>query len=135
MSDPTMTVPWISGRWWKVIAPDGSTWCETSNEDQARGRMRDGDRLFRLMTRTEAKWEEIRMIEINPILVRVDEMIVTFVDAKALAACVRDLAEKARQVVGDCNLPDYAYSYLERRALRDLADVLAKYGLSDGSEG
>ena len=35
------------GRWWRVIAPDGSLWCETSSEDEARDSMRPGDRLER----------------------------------------------------------------------------------------
>ena len=35
------------GRWWRVIAPDGSLWCETSSEDEAREEMRPGDRLER----------------------------------------------------------------------------------------
>ena len=35
------------GRWWRVIEPDGSLWCETSSEKEARDSMRPGDRLER----------------------------------------------------------------------------------------
>jgi hypothetical protein len=50
--------PWEPGRWWKVVAPDGSLWCETSSEREAREALRPGDRLFRLWQRTEYEWEE-----------------------------------------------------------------------------
>lgn len=35
------------GRWWRVIEPDGSLWCETSSVKEARNSMRPGDRLER----------------------------------------------------------------------------------------
>lgn len=47
---------WEPGRWWRVIAPDGSLWCETSDEDEARGHMRPGDTLFRQWQRPEYEW-------------------------------------------------------------------------------
>lgn len=34
---------WEASCWWRVTAPDGSLWCETSNEQEARSRMREGD--------------------------------------------------------------------------------------------
>jgi hypothetical protein len=45
---PTIRGDWAPGRWWRVIAPDGSLWCETSNEQEARDATRDGDVLERL---------------------------------------------------------------------------------------
>lgn len=45
-------------RWWRVIAPDGSLWCETSVESEARERMRPEDTLERLYVRTERVWLE-----------------------------------------------------------------------------
>ena len=35
---------WESDRWWRVVAPDGSLWCESDKAD-ARDRLRPGDRL------------------------------------------------------------------------------------------
>lgn len=45
-----------ASRWWRVIAPDGSLWCETSDEREARSHMREGDTLERLYIRTENRW-------------------------------------------------------------------------------
>jgi hypothetical protein len=42
--------------WWRVVAPDGSIWCETSVESEAREAMRPGDYLWRLWQRTEEVW-------------------------------------------------------------------------------
>jgi hypothetical protein len=47
---------WQPGRWWRVTEPDGSVWCETSNEDEAREAARPGDRLYRLFTLSQEKW-------------------------------------------------------------------------------
>ncbi|MGD9622233.1 hypothetical protein [Mycolicibacterium sp.] len=47
---------WERDRWWRVIAPDGSLWCETSDEEEARERVRPGDRLETLWRRTEYDW-------------------------------------------------------------------------------
>lgn len=47
---------WQPGRWWRVTAPDGSIWCETNDEDEARESMRPGDRLYRLFTLSQEKW-------------------------------------------------------------------------------
>lgn len=47
------------GRWWRVIAPDGSLWCETSDEDEARTNTRPGDTLQRLWTHTENEWRTV----------------------------------------------------------------------------
>lgn len=44
---PADPVDWLQGRWWRVIAPDGSLWVETSNPEEAREKMRKGDRLER----------------------------------------------------------------------------------------
>lgn len=50
---------WQRGRWWRVIAPDGSLWAETSSEKEARMLMRPGDRLFKEYVRTEQQWREV----------------------------------------------------------------------------
>lgn len=47
---------WELSRWWRVIAPDGSLWCETSDMEEARNCMREGDTLERLYMRTENRW-------------------------------------------------------------------------------
>jgi hypothetical protein len=47
---------WQPGRWWRVLAPDGSLWCETSDEDEARSAMRPGDVLQRFWQRTLTEW-------------------------------------------------------------------------------
>ena len=47
---------WEPGRWWRAVAPDGSVWCETSDEQEARAAVRPGDRLFRLWQRSEQEW-------------------------------------------------------------------------------
>jgi len=44
------------GRWWKVVAPDGSLWCGTSDEKEARARMRPGDELWRQWRRIQEEW-------------------------------------------------------------------------------
>lgn len=51
---------WRPTRWWRVIAPDGSVWAETSDEDEARSRVRPGDRLERLFERRETEWRQDR---------------------------------------------------------------------------
>lgn len=50
---------WEKGRWVRVVAPDGSLWLETSNEEEARQAMRPGDKLYRLWYREEREWREI----------------------------------------------------------------------------
>jgi hypothetical protein len=47
---------WQPTKWWRVTAPDGSLWCETSNEQEARDAMRSGDTLQRLYERSESEW-------------------------------------------------------------------------------
>ena len=47
---------WEPGRWWRVIAPNGTLWCETSDEQEARDALRPGDTLFRQWQRTEQEW-------------------------------------------------------------------------------
>jgi hypothetical protein len=43
-------------KWWRVIAPDGSLRAETSNEDDARQRVRPGDTLQRLYMAQTSQW-------------------------------------------------------------------------------
>lgn len=47
------------GRWWRVTAPDGSLWCETSDEDEARQALRPGDTLERLFVLTRSEWRPV----------------------------------------------------------------------------
>lgn len=47
---------WEPSRWWRVIAPDGSLWCETSDEREAMDAFRPGDTLQRLWVRRESEW-------------------------------------------------------------------------------
>jgi hypothetical protein len=47
---------WEPGRWWRVVAPDGSVWAETSDEQEAQEALRPGDTLFRLWRRSEQEW-------------------------------------------------------------------------------
>ncbi|MCA1799977.1 MAG: hypothetical protein LC650_01605 [Actinobacteria bacterium] len=44
-------------KWWRVTAPDGSLWCETSSEEEAREAVREGDTLEQLWTRTQYVWQ------------------------------------------------------------------------------
>jgi hypothetical protein len=47
---------WKRDGWWRVEAPDGSIWCETSDEEEAREFMREGDTLLVHLKCTEEKW-------------------------------------------------------------------------------
>jgi hypothetical protein len=47
---------WEPGRWWRVAAPDGSVYAETSDEEDARESMRPGDTLWRQWRRVEKEW-------------------------------------------------------------------------------
>lgn len=49
---------WFRARWWRVIDPDGSLWCETSDEDEARESMRPGDTLQSMWMREERQWRD-----------------------------------------------------------------------------
>lgn len=46
-------------RWWRVIAPDNSLWCETSDEKEARESMRPGDKLQNLWEEKIYKWNDV----------------------------------------------------------------------------
>ena len=54
-----MNDEWEPGRWWKVVAPDGTLWAETSDEQEARGLLRQGDTLWRLHVRQESEWRRV----------------------------------------------------------------------------
>lgn len=47
----TPIADWKPGRWYSVVAPDGSLWCETSSPAEAKESMRLGDTLYRLYER------------------------------------------------------------------------------------
>jgi hypothetical protein len=49
---------WEATGWWRVVAPDGSIWCETSDYSEALEVMRPGDKLERHWRRTEEEWRE-----------------------------------------------------------------------------
>jgi hypothetical protein len=59
---------WYQTRWWRVIAPDGSLWCETSNGQEALDSKRDGDTLQALYIRQDTEWRdgESSIEEVNP---------------------------------------------------------------------
>lgn len=48
--------------WWRVISPDNSVWCETSNESEARGKpyglaaAASGSKLQRMYIQSITKW-------------------------------------------------------------------------------
>jgi len=52
---------WEPGRWWRVTAPDGSLWCETSSEREARDSVRPGDTLSRQFVYQDSEWREIQL--------------------------------------------------------------------------
>lgn len=47
------------GRWWRVVAPDGSVWCESSSEQENRNAMRRGDKLYRIWRAELTEWREV----------------------------------------------------------------------------
>jgi len=49
---------WTPTRWWRVVQRDGSVWCETSDEGEARLAMHAGDKLQHLWTRSESEWRD-----------------------------------------------------------------------------
>jgi hypothetical protein len=52
MSEPE----WEYDGWWRATAPDGSIWCETSNEQEVREAMRPGDTLWYHEQRVDQRW-------------------------------------------------------------------------------
>jgi hypothetical protein len=57
-----ITVPYPeafhSARWWRIVARDGSLWCETSDRQEALDRMRPEDTPQRLYTYTLEEWRD-----------------------------------------------------------------------------
>lgn len=47
---------WKPDGWWRVIAPDGSLWCESSDQRENRESMRVGDMLQRHEQHVEQRW-------------------------------------------------------------------------------
>jgi hypothetical protein len=47
------------GRWWRVTEPDGSIWCETSSESEARASMKKRHTLWNLHTARVEEWREV----------------------------------------------------------------------------
>lgn len=56
-----MEAEWKPTRWWRVTAPDGSIWAESSDEQECRELKRPGDTLARLEQRTEQRWVEVEV--------------------------------------------------------------------------
>jgi hypothetical protein len=56
------TPPMTPGRWWRVVAPDGSLWCETSDEDEAREVLRPGDTLQREYRLEVTEWRNVERV-------------------------------------------------------------------------
>jgi hypothetical protein len=50
---------WQPGRWFVVVGPDGEVWAETSDEADARSRMRPHDVLWREETREQHRWRVV----------------------------------------------------------------------------
>lgn len=50
---------WEISGWWRVLAPDGSLWCEASDEKEVRASMRPGDTLQVLKKRDQRRWENV----------------------------------------------------------------------------
>lgn len=59
LADARPAGEWVAGRWWRVLDPAGAVWCETSDEQEARERLRPGDRLQRSWERREAQWRDV----------------------------------------------------------------------------
>lgn len=49
---------WHPDGWWRVLAPDGSLWCETSDEQEARKSMRPGDQLEQHEQIIFVRWQQ-----------------------------------------------------------------------------
>ena len=50
---------WKADRWWRAIGPDGSVWCESSNEAEVRDRARPGDTIQRFfMVVPQGEWRD-----------------------------------------------------------------------------
>lgn len=50
---------WIRDRWWRVLKDDGTLWCETSDEEEARRSMRPGaTKLQKLWRREQFEWRD-----------------------------------------------------------------------------
>lgn len=48
---------WKADRWWRTVGPDGSVWCESSNEAEVRERARPGDTIQRFyITVPSGEW-------------------------------------------------------------------------------
>jgi hypothetical protein len=81
-------------RWWRVVAEDGSLWCETSDEEEARAAMRPGDKLERLWTATINEWRDPDVDAASPFKDAVDELHYNLVRAErhtsqAMDVCYR----------------------------------------------
>lgn len=49
---------WKPRHWWRVIAPDGTLWCDASDEGEVRASLRPGDILQSLWYREEFQWRD-----------------------------------------------------------------------------
>jgi hypothetical protein len=57
---PLLDQEWEPTGWWRAVAPDGSLWAESSNEDEVRERLRPGDTLQRHYVVTDTEWRTVQ---------------------------------------------------------------------------
>ncbi len=48
--------PYVSTRWWRAVALDGSVWCESSDEQDVRFFARETDTIMRLERKIWSRW-------------------------------------------------------------------------------
>ncbi|MCV7174899.1 hypothetical protein [Mycolicibacterium sphagni] len=49
---------WFFTGWWRVTLADGTIWCETSSETEARDRVPDGAVLQKLFEKRKTEWRD-----------------------------------------------------------------------------
>ena len=49
---------WFPTRWWRVVLADGSVWCETSVESEARERVPKGATVQHLFEKHKREWRD-----------------------------------------------------------------------------
>jgi hypothetical protein len=50
---------WWPTRWWRVVLKDGTLWCETSDEAEARERIPKGAKLQHMFQKTKREWRNV----------------------------------------------------------------------------
>lgn len=49
---------WFPTRWWRVVLADGTVWCETSDEDEAREEVPKGATVQHLFEKHNREWRD-----------------------------------------------------------------------------